>query len=90
MHKSLKFDYDEPTNKFIAAGINAEYVREEQKNAAAWKRVINRNVPLVYMSTENVLLNSYYCQMFRSPRHKENLVGTAVAEALCQDFVSMS
>ena len=73
----------EQQEKFLAAGVNTEYVGEEQKDVAAWKRVINGEVQLVYITPENVLLNSRYRQMFRSPRYKQNLVGIAVDEAHC-------
>ena len=75
----------EQQEKFMAAGVNTEYVGEEQKDVVQMtkRRVINGEVQLVYITPENVLLNSRYRQMFRSPRYKQNLVGVAVDEAHC-------
>ena len=69
--------------KFVAAGINAEFVGEAQKDPAAWKQVIDGQVQLIYISPENIICNSRYRQMLRSPIYKENLMGIVVDEAHC-------
>ena len=69
--------------KFVALGINAEYVGEEQKDVTVWKRVVDGEVQLVFISPENVMFNPCYRQMFISPRYKENLIGIVVDEAHC-------
>ena len=69
--------------KFVAAGINTEFVGEAQKDPAAWKQVNDGQVQLIYISPENIICNSQYRQMLRSPIYKENLIGIAVDEAHC-------
>ena len=69
--------------KFVAAGIISEFVGEAQKDPSAWKKVIGGQVQLIYISPENIICNSRYREMLRSPIYKENLVGIAVDEAHC-------
>jgi len=69
--------------KFLAAGINVEFVGEAQKNPAAWKQVIGGQVQLIYISPENIIYNPQYCQMLRSSVYKKNLMGIAVDKAHC-------
>lgn len=73
----------EQKDKFLAAGISAEFVGEAQKNPTAWRQVISGQAQLVYISPENIICNSQYRQMLRSPVYKENLMGIAVDEAHC-------
>ena len=69
--------------KFVGMGISAEYVGEGQKDPTAWRRVLNGEVQLIYISPENLLCNPQYRNMLRSGRYKENLVGVVVDEAHC-------
>lgn len=69
--------------KFQSMGISAEYVGEGQKDPAAWRRVLNGEVQLVYISPENILCNSRYRNVLRSGTYKENLTGVVVDEAHC-------
>ena len=69
--------------KFVAAGISTKSVGEAQKNPAAWKKVINGQIQLVYINPENIICNCQYRQMLRSSIYKENLMEVAVDEAHC-------
>ena len=69
--------------KFVAMGISAEYVGEAQKNPIAWRKVVNGEVQLVYISPGNILSNPQYRHMLRSVTYKEGLVGVVIDEAHC-------
>ena len=73
----------EQTAKFSALGINAEFVREGQTDPTARHRVVNGQVQLVFISPENLMCNSQYRGMLRTPCYKSNLVAVAVDEAHC-------
>ena len=73
----------EQAAKFLALGIKAEFVGEEQTDFTARHRVINGDVQLVFISPENLLCNSQYRGMLRTPCYKSNLVAVAVDEAHC-------
>ena len=69
--------------KFQNMGISAEFVGEGQKDPTAWRRVLNGEVQLVYISPENIGCNPHYRHVLRSGTYKENLVGVVVDEAHC-------
>jgi len=69
--------------KFLALGLNVEFVGEAQEDKTALSRVINGEVQLVYISPENVICNPKYRWMLLSPEYKQNLIGIAVDEAHC-------
>ena len=69
--------------RFAAAGFDAVFVGEGQKDASVWRRVISGDVQLVYVSPENIICNARYRQMLQTPEYKENLVCIAVDEAHC-------
>lgn len=73
----------EQKDKFLAAGINAEFVGETQKSPTAWRKVISGQAQLFYISPESIICNSQYRQMLRSPVYKENLMGIVFDEAHC-------
>jgi len=69
--------------KFAAAGILTEYVGESQKDTTAWRRVVNGEVQLLYISPENIICNPHYRHMLRTKKYKGNLVGIVIDEAHC-------
>ena len=70
-------------SKFQSMGIRAEYVGEGQRDPAVWRKVLNGEAQLVYISPENILCNSRYRSVLRTGAYKENLVGVVVDEAHC-------
>ena len=57
--------------KFVAAGINTDFVGKAQKDPAARKQVIDGQVQLIYISPENIICNSEYQQTLRSAIYKK-------------------
>ena len=69
--------------KFQNMGISAEFVGEGQRDPTAWRRVLNGEVQLVYISPEHIVCNPRYHHVLRSGTYKENLFGVVVDEAHC-------
>jgi len=70
-------------SKFQSMGIRAEYVGEGQRDPAVWRKVLNGEAQLVYISPENILCNSRYRSVLRTGAYKESLVGVVVDEVHC-------
>jgi len=68
--------------EFTSLGLSVEFLGEAQTDSTASHRVVNGDVQLVLISSENLLCNTKYRQML-SPVYKERLIGVAVDEAHC-------
>ena len=73
----------EQTAKFIALGVNAQFVGEAQSDATVRQRVIDGEYQLVFISPENLLCNPQYRGMLHSLQYKSKLVSVVVDEAHC-------
>ena len=73
----------EQSAKFIALGVNAQFVGEAQSDATVCQQVFDGQFQLVFISPENLLCNSRYRGMLCSSQYKTKLVAVVVDEAHC-------
>ena len=73
----------EQSAKFIALGVNAQFVGEAQSDATVRLRVFDGQFQLVFISPENLLCNSRCHGMLCSSQYKIKLVAVVVDEAHC-------
>lgn len=67
--------------KFIALGVNSQFVVGAQSDATVYQRVFDGQFQLVFISPENLLCNSRYRGMLCSSQYKTKLVAVVVDEA---------
>ena len=73
----------EQSAKFIALGVNAQFVGEAQTDATVRQCVIDGQFQLVFISPENLLCNAQYRSMLCSSQYKTKLVAVVVDEVHC-------
>lgn len=70
-------------SKFTAHGLKAEFLGEAQSDQDAMKRVLDGEAQLVFITPENIMMNSRYRDVLMSEIYKKNLVAMVVDEAHC-------
>lgn len=70
-------------NTFSPRRVITEYTCETQHDDCAKSKVLDGQIPLVYVSPESLIMNRKYRKMLLSPQYHECLVALVVDEAHC-------